>query len=59
VDYNLLGGPISVLTNNQSSLALIKNGATSNATKQIDTVHHATHDAIVEKKVDVCKGFKA
>jgi hypothetical protein len=51
VDYNLSGGPISILTDNQSSLALIKNGATSNATKHIDIVHHATHEAVVEKKV--------
>jgi hypothetical protein len=36
VDYNLSGGPISILTHNQYSLALIKNGATSNATKHID-----------------------
>jgi hypothetical protein len=40
-----------LLTNNQSSLAIIKNGATSNATKHIDIVHHATHDAVVDKKV--------
>jgi hypothetical protein len=51
VDYNLSDGPISILTDNQSSLAMIKNGATSNATKHIDIVHHATHDAVVEKKV--------
>jgi hypothetical protein len=32
-------------------LALIKNGATSNAKKPLDIVHHATHDAVVERKV--------
>jgi hypothetical protein len=37
-------------------LALIKNGATSNATKHVDIIHHATHEAFVDKKVsfDCC-----
>jgi hypothetical protein len=51
VDYSLSTKPISIITDNQSSLAIIKNGATSNATKHIDIVHHATHDAVVAKKV--------
>jgi hypothetical protein len=51
VDYNLSTCPISILTDNQSSLAIIKNGATSKATKHIDIVHHANHDAVVDKKV--------
>jgi hypothetical protein len=51
VDYNLSTKPISILTDNQSSLAIIKNGASSNAAKHIDIVHHATHDAVVAKKV--------
>jgi hypothetical protein len=50
-DYSLPLGPIPILTDNQSSLAIIKNGATSQATKHIDIIHHATHDAVVEKKV--------
>jgi hypothetical protein len=53
VDYNLSNDPISILTDNQSSLAIIKNGATSNVTKDIDIVYHATHDAVVEKKVSI------
>jgi hypothetical protein len=51
VDYSLPLNPISILTDNQSSLAIIKNGATSQATKHIDIIHHATHDAVVEKMV--------
>jgi hypothetical protein len=51
VDYSLSTKPISILTENQSSLAIIKNGATSNATKHMDIVHHATHYAVVAKKV--------
>jgi hypothetical protein len=51
VDNSLPTDPISILTEKQSSLAIIKNGATSQATKHIDIVHHATHDAVVEKKV--------
>jgi hypothetical protein len=51
VDYSLPTQPISILTDNQSSLAIINNAATSNATKNIDIVHHATHDAVVDKKV--------
>jgi hypothetical protein len=50
-DYSLPLGPIPILTDNQSSLAIIKNGATSQATKHIDIIHHATHDAVVDKKV--------
>ena len=50
-DYTLPLGPIPILTDNQSSLAIIKNGATSQATKHIDIIHHATHDAVVDKKV--------
>jgi hypothetical protein len=42
VDYSLPTPPISILTDNQSSLAIINNGATSQATKYIDIVHHAT-----------------
>jgi hypothetical protein len=53
VDYSLPTPHISILTNNQSSLAIINNGATSNATKHIDIVHHATHDAVVDKKVSI------
>jgi hypothetical protein len=51
VDCNLSNNPISILADNQSSLAIIKNGVTSNATKHIDIAHHATHDALVEYKV--------
>jgi hypothetical protein len=51
VDYSLPLNPISILTDNQSSLAIIKNGATSQATKHIDIIHHATHDDEVEKRV--------
>jgi hypothetical protein len=51
VDYSLPTLPISIVTENQSSLTVIKNGATSQATKHIDIVHHATHAAVVEKKV--------
>jgi hypothetical protein len=40
-----------IMTVNQSSLALIKNGATSNATKHIDIIYHATHETFVGKKV--------
>jgi hypothetical protein len=50
-DYTLPLDPISILTDNQSSLAIIKNGATSQATKHIDIIHNATHDAVVDKKV--------
>jgi hypothetical protein len=50
-DYSLFTPPISILTDNQSSLAIIKSGATSNDTKHVDIVHYATHDAVVDKKV--------
>jgi hypothetical protein len=50
-DYTLPLDPISILTDNQSSLDITKNGATSQATKHIEIIHHATHDAVVDKKV--------
>jgi hypothetical protein len=50
-DYTLPLDPISILIDNQSSLAIIKNGATSQATKHKCIIHYTTHDAVVDKKV--------
>jgi hypothetical protein len=51
VEYILPTNPICILNDNLSSLDIIKKGATSQAAKHIDIVRHATHNAVVEKKV--------
>jgi hypothetical protein len=42
VDYSLPSEPISILTNNPSSLAIIKNGATSNPSQNIGQPYYST-----------------
>jgi hypothetical protein len=39
-DFNLQTPPTPILTDNESSLALVKNGASSSSTKHIDVMHH-------------------
>jgi hypothetical protein len=45
LDFGLPTPPTEILTGNQSSLALIKNGASSSSTKHIDVLHHSERNS--------------
>jgi hypothetical protein len=44
-DFGLPTPPTAILPNNQSSLTLIKNGASSSSTKHIDVLHHSVKNS--------------